>query len=109
MKTEAPKRSTEEMRGKLSYSLGASGGGGRFLNDKGHTLPLVLVVKCQTANVGIWVCLCALIDFIEYLRGVSAAKHRQLPQCPIPSIVVAWNATILPMQTPHLHTKFNKD
>lgn len=75
---------------------------GRSLDDKGHALTLILVVKCQAANVGIWVGLLALADLVKNLGGIVAAEHRQLPERPIPPIVVPRNPAIFSMHAPHL-------
>lgn len=94
-------RGTRENCKTLSVG-GGGGGGGWLLNDKGHTLTLVDVVKCQTAYKSIWVSCFALVDFIEHQRRVSATKHGQLPQCPVSPIVVAWHRAILPVNMPDL-------
>jgi hypothetical protein len=62
----------------------------------------VLGVECQATDVSIWICLFALMDFFEDLRGVGASKHGELPQCPVPSIVVSWHPAVLPAYASHL-------
>lgn len=94
-------------KNRSTLSGGACAGGGRFLNDKGHALPLLLVVKCQAAYISIWVRLLALLDFVEDLSGVVAAKHWQLPQSPIPPIIVSWHLAIFSANTPKLPYKTN--
>ncbi|KAJ6993910.1 hypothetical protein NC653_016896 [Populus alba x Populus x berolinensis] len=47
-------------------------------------------MKNLATDASIWSCPLALIDFMEDLRsGDGASKHRELPQCPAPSIVVS--------------------
>lgn len=98
-----------EGEGKKKPKASTLSTGGGFLNDKGHALNLFLVVKSQAANISIWVSLSALMDFIEDLRGITAPKHGQLPQCPIPPIIVSWNSAMLSTNTPHLPQKLNKN
>ncbi|KAJ6857122.1 hypothetical protein NC651_038735 [Populus alba x Populus x berolinensis] len=74
----------------------------RFLNDKRHALTLLLVVESQATDVSIWICLFALLDFLEDLGGVGASKHGELPQCPVPSIVVSRHPAVLPAYAPQL-------
>lgn len=66
------------------------------MNEEGHALNLVLIVECQAADISIGVCGLALMNLVQDLRGIGAAEHWQLPQCPIPSVVVAWNLAVLP-------------
>lgn len=81
------------------------GGGSGFLNDKGHTLSLPDVIKSQTSDESSRIRLLALGDFMEDLRCVRATKHRKLPQCPVPPIVVVWDSAILTINIPQLYTK----
>ena len=50
-----------------------------FLDEKGHALDLLFVVKCQAADKSIWIGSFALLNFPENLRRVGASKHWQLP------------------------------
>lgn len=77
---------------------------GRLLNEESHALDLFDVVKSQATNVSIWVCIFALVNFIKNLGGIIATKHRQLPQCPVPPIIVAWHPTVFPVHKPLLHS-----
>lgn len=87
--------------GKLTTGLAAGG----FLNDKGHALNLALIVEGQAADISIRVCFLALMNLIQDLRGLIAPEHWQLPQCPIPPVIVAWNLAVLSVYIPHLTWK----
>lgn len=78
-----------------------------FLNDEGHALALMDVVKGQTANVGIWVSLLALIDLTQDLGWIRASKHWQLPQCPISTVVITRHLVVATMNMAHLQHKLN--
>lgn len=69
---------------------------------------LFCVVECQAANVSIWVCLFALLDFIQNLRGVIATKHGQFPQSPVSPIIVIWYPAVFPVYVSHLPKKFKE-
>lgn len=76
---------------------------GRLLNEESHALHLFDVVKSQATNVSIWVCIFALVNFIKNLGGIIATKHRQLPQCPVPPVIVAWHPTVFSVHKSLLH------
>lgn len=82
--------------------------GGGFLNDKRDALDLFLIVKCQAADVSIWVCFFALTDFIQDLSGVIAPEHWQFPECPISPIIIPWHSAVFPAHTSHLTIKASK-
>lgn len=79
--------------GKFTEDL-LSGGG--FLDDEGHALRLVLAVKGQAPDVCVRVGSLALFDLSEHLGWIGAPKHRQLPQRPVPPVVVPGHPTVLP-------------
>jgi len=84
---------------------GVVSGISRLLDDKGHALALVLVVEGEETDVGSWVRLLALFDLVEDMGGVCASEHGQLPESPVPAIVVARHLAIGPMHFPSLQIK----
>jgi len=67
-----------------------------------------LTLSNAKQRIKAWVSFLAFLDFIENLGRVIAAKHGQLPECPIPPIIVAWHVAIFPMYISHLQNTQSK-
>ena len=79
-----------------------------LVDDETAALDLLHVVESDDSDVADGVCLLHLLDLLEYLARVGAPEHRQLPHCPIPSIVVPRRTVVLTVHVRVLHTKVEK-
>lgn len=73
------------------------------MDDEGHALALARAVEGDEADVGVRVLPPALVGLPEHLRRVAAAKHGQLPQRPVPAVVVPRHLAVAPVDPPGLH------
>ena len=73
----------------------------RFLADRwpegneADALHLAQVVEADDADIGVRVLLLDLLHLVEHLCGVGAPEHRQLPHCPVSTVVVPGRAVVL--------------
>jgi len=61
-----------------------------LVGNETDALDLTNVVKANDTNEAIGVCSPGLLKLLQDLRSISAAKHRQLPHGPVPSVIVSW-------------------
>lgn len=66
------------------------------MNDETDALHLAHVVESDDPNEGFRVFLLGLLDLVQYLGWVSAPKHGQVPQGPVPAIVVPGGLLVVP-------------
>lgn len=76
---------------------------GGFVDDEGHALALSRAVEGDEADVGVRVLSPALVQLPAHLRRAGAPEHGQLPQRPVPAVVVPRHPAVAPVDLPGLH------
>lgn len=67
----------------------------RLVGNETDTLDLTVAVESNDTDEGVGVLLLAFFELIQNLGRVSAPEHRQLPHCPVTTVIVPWGIVVL--------------
>ncbi|KAL0920202.1 hypothetical protein M5K25_009322 [Dendrobium thyrsiflorum] len=61
----------------------------RLIGNETDALHLTYIIKSDNSNKSIRIFLFALVHLLCHLNCICTSEHRQLPHCPVPSIIVS--------------------